>query len=155
MHKGNALEALGRHKEARECYLKVLPILENEPRSTRVDWEVASAIVNIANSYSREGDFDSADKEYKRAEQLGADHLDVPDGNKADGMNIKMVAMRSRAFALQKAGREEEAKSLLREVLDIQKEYGDLMVKEREDIRNETMKRTMEATQAGLNPLAS
>jgi tetratricopeptide (TPR) repeat protein len=120
LHLGNALSALDRNAEARDVYEKVLPMLVTEPRCGRLDWERSSIIVNIGNTYSREGDFDRANEYYDQAEKLGKDHLDVEDGNQTDGMGIMVVAMRARSFALKKAGKDDEAKLRLREVLEMQ-----------------------------------
>jgi tetratricopeptide (TPR) repeat protein len=120
LHLGNALSALDRNADAREVYEKVLPMLASEPRCGRLDWERSSIIVNIGNTYSREGNFDRANEYYDQAEQLGRDHVEVENGNVADGMGIMVVAMRARAFAMMKAGRDEEAKTRLREVLELQ-----------------------------------
>lgn len=120
LHLGNALSALDRNAEARDVYEKVLPMLASEPRCGRLDWERSSIIVNIGNTYSREGNFDRANEYYDQAEQLGRDHVEVEDGNVADGLGIMVVAMRARAFAMMKAGKNEEAKTRLREVLDMQ-----------------------------------
>lgn len=120
LHQGNALSALGRDADARAVYEYVLPMLEPEPRCGRLDWERSSVIVNIGNTYSRQGDFAKANEDYDKAEKLGQDHVDVEDGNKTDGLGIMVVAMRARAFALKKDGRDEEAKKRLREVLELQ-----------------------------------
>lgn len=120
LHRGNALRALGRDAEARESYSKVLPMLENEPRCGRLDWERMSIIVNIGNTFTSEGDYAKATEQYDKAEKLGKDHLDAKDGNKTDGMGIMLAAMRARAFSLKKAGKEDEAKAKLREVLELQ-----------------------------------
>lgn len=101
-------------------YEKVLPMLASEPRCGRLDWERSSIIVNIGNTYSRKGDFSKANEQYDKAEKLGKEHVEVENGNKTDGMGIMVVAMRARAFALKKAGKEEEAKTHLREVLELQ-----------------------------------
>lgn len=119
LHLGNALQAMGKNEEAREMYSKVFPLLADEPRCGRLDWERSSVIVNIGNTYSREGDFETANEHYNKAEQLGKDHVDA-NGNIVDGMGIMIVAMRNRAFALKKAGKEEEAKKRLKEVLELQ-----------------------------------
>lgn len=92
-------------------------------------------MVNIGNTYSRQGDYEKANEYYDKAEQLGVDHLEAEGGNKAEGMGIKMVAMRARAFALKRVGREEEAKKLLRETLEIQMEFSTLMKQEKEEMR--------------------
>lgn len=120
LHEGNALAALGREDEAREVYKKVLPMLEKEPRCGRLDWERSSIFVNIGNTFSRQGKFEEANEQYDIAEKLGKEHVDMIDGNKTDGMGIMIVAMRHRSFALKKAGREDEAKQRLREVLEMQ-----------------------------------
>ena len=69
---------MNKNEEARESYEKVLPMLEKEPRCGRLDWERSSIYINIGNTYSRAGDFESADKYFKIAERLGQDHMDVP-----------------------------------------------------------------------------
>jgi tetratricopeptide (TPR) repeat protein len=120
LHLGNALSALDRNAEAREVYEKVQPMLATEPRCGRLDWERSSIIVNIGNTYSREGNFERALEYYDQAEQLGRDHVKVENGNLSDGMGIMVVAMRARAFAMMKAGKDEEAKTRLREVLELQ-----------------------------------
>lgn len=132
LHLGNALSAMDKNAEAREVYEKVLPLLANESRCGRVDWERSSVIVNYGNTYSREGNFDLANKYYDEAEKLGQDHLDVEGGNHIDGMGIKVVAMRARAFALKKAGKEDEAKSRLREVLELQVKLNALQREQKE-----------------------
>lgn len=117
LQRGNALSALGRHDEARETYETAFPMLEDEPRCARVDWERNSVFVNIGNTYSRQGDFDKADEHYKFGERLGQDHLDEPGGSERDGLGMVLVAKRSKSFALKKAGKEQEAKDLMKEVL--------------------------------------
>lgn len=133
LHRGHALSALGRHEEAREAYLSILPLLEREPRSGRLEWELTSALVNVGNTYSRQGDFGKADEYYNKAEALGKEHIEHEHGNRKDGVGMKMIAMRARAFALKKAGREEEGKKLLKEVLETTIEYQALMKKEKEE----------------------
>jgi len=147
LHRGNALSALGRDEEARGSYEKVLPLLDPEPRCCRLDWERSSALVNIGNTFSRQGNFEKANEYYDKAEKLGTEHMDAKDGNRGEGMGIRMVAMRARAFALKKAGREEEAKTLLREVLKYQLEYNELMEKEKAEMRVELAKQEKEQQQ--------
>ncbi|KAG7359930.1 tetratricopeptide repeat protein [Nitzschia inconspicua] len=120
LHRGNALAALGREDEARETYQKVLPMLEAEPRCGRLDWERCSILVNIGNTFSRQGDYDKANEQYTAAEKLGRDHIEADEGNKVDGMGIAIVSMRARAFALKKAGREEDGKNVLKDVIKMQ-----------------------------------
>ena len=120
LHKGNALAALGRENEARETYIKVMPMLEPEPRCGRLDWERVSILVNIGNTYSRQGNYEKADEQYVDAEALGREHISAHEGNQIDGMGIVVVSMRARAFALKKTGREGEGKSVLKEVIDMQ-----------------------------------
>ena len=115
---GNALAALGREEESRERYAEVFPIIENEPRCARIDWERHSLYVNIGNSYSRQGDFAKADEQYQIAEKIGNDHL--AEGNSQDGNNMLICAKRARAFALKRSGKIEEAKKLLKEVVEQQ-----------------------------------
>lgn len=117
LQRGNALAALGREDEARESYQKVFPLIENEPRCARVDWERHSLYVNIGNTHSRQGDFEKADEQYKIAESLGQEHIKGPGGSPHDGMGMVIVAKRNRCFALKKAGREDEAKALMKEVI--------------------------------------
>mmetsp|Transcript_5242 Transcript_5242/g.12494 ORF Transcript_5242/g.12494 Transcript_5242/m.12494 type:complete len:412 (+) Transcript_5242:99-1334(+) len=122
LHKGNALAALGREDEARETYLKVMPMLEPEPRCGRLDWERVSILVNIGNTYSRQGDYEKANEQYAAAEALGREHIGAHEGNQIDGMGIVVVSMRARAFALKKAGREDDGKAVLKEVIKTQLE---------------------------------
>jgi len=119
LQQGNCLSALGRNEEARGVYVKIIPLLEPEPRCVRVDWERHSLFINIGNTYSREGNFDQANHYYNLAQQLGQDHLDEqPDGSVLDGKNMVIGAKRARVFALKKADLVEEAKALLLEVLN-------------------------------------
>jgi tetratricopeptide (TPR) repeat protein len=120
LHKGNALAALGREEEARETYLKVMPMLEPEPRCGRLDWERVSILVNVGNTYSRQGDYEKAKEQYVAAEALGREHIGAHEGNQVDGMGIVVVSMRARAFALKKAGREDEGKAVLKDVISTQ-----------------------------------
>merc|ERR1711862_510104 len=122
LQKGNCLSAQGNHEEARKSYEVILPLLENEPRCSRVDWERHSLYINIGNSYSRSSsteNFEKADEFYKLAEQLGFDHLNEEDdtGSTLEGKNMVMCAKRARAFALKKAGRIDEAKEISTEVV--------------------------------------
>lgn len=100
--------------------MKVFPMLEKEPRCGRLDWERTSLYVNIGNTFSRQGDFAKADEQYSIAEGLGREHIENAEGNKIDGMGMAIVAMRSRAFALKKAGKEEDGKKVLRDVIEMQ-----------------------------------
>ena len=118
MQRGNALAALGREEEAIASYNEVFPLLKDEPRCARVDWERHSLYVNIGNSYSRSGNYDAADKQYEISEKLGADHIEA--GNTKDGKGMVASSRRSRAFALRRAGKIDEAKKLLRQVLNDQ-----------------------------------
>lgn len=98
----------------------VFPMLEKEPRCGRLDWERNSLFVNIGNSYSRQGSFEKADEQYAIAEKLGRDHIEIVEGNRIDGMGMVIVAMRARAFALKKIGKEADGKSVLKEVIEMQ-----------------------------------
>jgi len=120
LHKGNALAALGREDEARETYMKVMPMLEPEPRCGRLDWERVSILVNIGNTFSRQGNYEKASEQFTTAEALGREHVSAHQGNQIDGMGIVVVSMRARAFALKKAGREDEGKSVLKDVIKTQ-----------------------------------
>jgi tetratricopeptide (TPR) repeat protein len=117
LHKGNALSALGRNKEARETYELVLPLLKNEPRTTRLDWERVSIILNIGNTYMREGNFAKAYEQYEVSKKLGQDHVDSEFSNKAEGLGIVAEATRFESFCLKKEGKEEEAKKRMAEVI--------------------------------------
>ncbi|KAL3822237.1 hypothetical protein ACHAXA_005870 [Cyclostephanos tholiformis] len=117
LQRGNALAALGREDEARETYEKVFPILEGEPRCARVDWERHSLHVNIGNTYARVGNYEKADEYYKIAEALGSDHINEAGGSEDDGRSMILSAKRSRAFALKKVGKMEEAKALMAEII--------------------------------------
>lgn len=140
---------MDRDVEAREVYEKVLPMLVNEPRCGRVDWERTSIMVNIANTYSREGNFDRATGYYDQAEKLGQDHLNVENGNHIDGLGITIVAMRARSFALKKAGKEDEAKARLREVLEMQLKLNVLEKERKEQEELEEKAKEEEAAQNG------
>lgn|GEM_PF-6687234 len=133
LHRGNALAALGREDEARESYLKVFPMLDPEPRCGRLDWERSSLYINIGNTFSRQGNFDNAEEHYKIAERLGRDHIEQTEGNKIDGMGMVITAVRNRAFALKKAGKQEEGKKVLREVIEMQLKLNEETQKKADD----------------------
>jgi len=120
LQRGNALAAMGKEDEARESYEKVFPLLEKEPRCARVDWERHSLFVNIGNTFSRSGDFTLADEQYKIAEKLGNDHLTSEGGSENDGKGMIACTKRARAFAMKKVGRIDEAKVILKEVIEQQ-----------------------------------
>lgn len=61
-----------------------------------------------------------ADEQYSIAEKLGREHIENAEGNKIDGMGMVVVAMRARAFALKKVGKEDEGKKVLRDVIEMQ-----------------------------------
>jgi tetratricopeptide (TPR) repeat protein len=125
LHMGNALSALGRNEEAREVYAKVLPMLDDEPRCGRLDWERCSVLVNIGNTFGREGNFKEAEEYYIKAEQLGKDHLAIEGGNHSDGYGLVIEAMRARSFALKRDGKDDEAKAEMRKVLETQMKKND------------------------------
>jgi len=118
LQRGNALAAVNKEKEARESYESVFPLLEDEPRCARVDWERHSLRVNIGNTHSREGNYDLANEQYKIAEKLGTDHNDKDGGSGKDGKSMVMCVKRARSFALRRAGKMDEAKVLMREVVE-------------------------------------
>jgi len=120
LQRGNALAALGREKEARESYESVFPLLEEEPRCARVDWERHSLRVNIGNTHSREGNYELANEQYKIAGNLGNDHCDKDGGSGKDGKSMVSCVKRARAFALRRAGKIDEARALLKEVVEQQ-----------------------------------
>jgi tetratricopeptide (TPR) repeat protein len=117
LQRGNALAALGKEKEACKTYETIFPLLKDEPRCARVDWERHSIRINIGNTYARTGDYDAANKQYEMAEALGHDHLKETGGSEDDGRSMILCAKRSRAFALKKVGRVDEAKELMKEVV--------------------------------------
>jgi tetratricopeptide (TPR) repeat protein len=118
LQRGNALAAMGKEEEAINSYESVFPLLEGEPRCSRIDWERHSLYVNIGNSHSRQGNYDAANEQYTIAEKVGQDHIEG--GNVKDGKGMVASAKKARAFALKRAGRVEEAKKLLKEVVDQQ-----------------------------------
>ena len=120
LQRGNALSALGKDAEARESYESVFDLLVGEPRSPRVDWERHSLYINIGNTFSRSGDYDAANEQYNIAEQIGNDHIAGGEGNTKDGKGMVACAKRARAFALRRADKIDEAKALLKEVVDQQ-----------------------------------
>jgi tetratricopeptide (TPR) repeat protein len=135
LHKGNALAALGREDEARESYEMVFPMLKDEPRCGRLDWERSSLYVNIGNTFSRQGNYEKADENYSIAEKLGREHIETEAGNKIDGMGMVIVAMRARAFALKKAGREEEGKKIMKDVIQMQMDLNAEKIKSEEETK--------------------
>jgi tetratricopeptide (TPR) repeat protein len=135
LHRGNALSALGRDEEARASYLLVLPMIEKEPRSCRLDWERNSCFVNIGNTYTRQGNFVKANEYYDMAEKLGKDHVEAENGNKVDGMALMIVSMRQRSFALKKAGKDDDAKKQMRAVLEMQQKLDVETVKQQADLK--------------------
>jgi tetratricopeptide (TPR) repeat protein len=137
LHKGNALMSLERYDEAISAYELAIPLLEPEPRCSRIDWERISVLVNIGNCYSRLGKFELAHKYYDQGEQLGIDHQEAEDGDKQNGTGLRLVAMRARAFAFQKQGRDGECKELLREVLMMQQEFNAVMLREKAEMKAE------------------
>lgn len=111
------MAALGRQEDARISYEEVFPLVKDEPRCARVDWERFSLFINIGNTFSRSGDFELADEQFKLAEKLGRDHLEEEEGSRNDGSGMVDGAKRARAFALKKVGREDEGKAILKEVI--------------------------------------
>lgn len=119
--RGNALVALGRQMEARAAYEQAIPLLLDEPRCARIDWECHSLHLNNGNTFDvKSGEFDIANKHYSLAEQLGSDHLRQKGGSFIDGQGMIDGARRARAFSLNKAGRPDEAKFILKDVLQSQ-----------------------------------
>ncbi len=123
-------------------------MLEKEPRCGRLDWERMSIIVNIGNTYSSQGNYEKANEQYDSAEKLGRDHVEAEHGNKTDGMGIMIVAMRARAFALKKVGREAEAKEKLREVLELQLKLNEETEKKKKAEEEAAQKAAQEAEAA-------
>jgi len=117
LQRGNALAAVNKEEEARESYTSVFPLLEDEPRCARVDWERHSLRVNIGNTHSREGNYALANEQYKIAEQLGIEHNEKDGGSGKDGKSMISCVKRARSFALRRAGQNDEARTLMKEVL--------------------------------------
>lgn len=148
LQRGNALAAMGKEAEARESYEKVFPLLENEPRCARVDWERHSLYVNIGNTYSRSGDLDSAIAEYEKAEKLGADHLAEEGGSEKDGKGMVACCKRARAFALKRAGKDDEAKKILKEVVEQQIKDNTEAAEAAKKAKEEATKKAKEAAES-------
>lgn len=100
-------------------------MLADEPRCGRLDWERCSVLVNIGNTFSREGNYKEAEEYYKKAEQLGKDHVAVEGGNHSDGYGLVIEAMRARSFALKRDGKDVEGKAEMRKVLETQMKKND------------------------------
>ena len=130
---------MDKDEEARAIYEKAIPILALESRSARVDWERSSFIVNIGNTYSRQGDFEKANEMYTKAEKLGKEQCEMK--ATPDGLGLILVSKKARAFALKRCGREDDGKTVMREVIEGQMELDKELVKWREE-----MKQTMEKT---------
>jgi tetratricopeptide (TPR) repeat protein len=155
LHRGNALAALGREAEARDSYEKVFPMLEQEPRCGRLDWERNSSYVNIGNTFSRQGQYDKANERFDTAEKLGRDHIEAEEGNRIDGMGMAIVAMRARAFALRKDGREAAGKQVLKKVIEMQIQLNDENDKKRIEEEKKLEEEAAAAAAAGAQPESS
>jgi len=142
LQRGNALAALGKEEESRETFFKVFPLLKGEPRCARVDWERHSLNINIGNTYSRSGDYERADEYFTVAEKLGMSHLEEEGGSSNDGKGMVSCAKRVRAFALKRAGRIDEAKVLLKEV--VEQQIKDNIIKEQKKKEEEEKKKEEE-----------
>ena len=138
LQRGNSLAALGREADARKTYEDIFPILEGEPRCARVDWERHSLHVNIGNTYAREGNYDKADEYYKIAEKLGHDHIEAEEGSDADGRTMVLSAMRARSIALKKVGRDNEAKTIMADVVKRKIEDDSIAAKKKAEQAAET-----------------
>ena len=125
-------------------------MLKDEPRCGRLDWERSSLYINIGNTFSRQGDYEKANENYDIAEKLGSDHIEA-DGNKIDGMGMVIVAKRGRAFALKKAGREDEGKAVLKDVIKMQMDLNEENDKKKAE---EEAKRAAEEAKAQENAIA-
>jgi len=155
LHKGNALAALDREDEARDTYLKVMPMLEPEPRCGRLDWERVSILVNVGNTYSRQGNYEKANEQYTVAEALGREHISAQEGNQIDGMGIVILSTRARAFALKKDGREDEGKVVLKEVIGLQIELNTVNAKKKAEQKAEDEAKMLAVAEASADPGAS
>lgn len=149
LQRGNALAAMGKEEEARKCYQQVFPLLEKEPRCARLDWERHSLYINIGNTFSRSGDFDSADEQFKLAEDIGLEHIEHKDGSDTDGKSMVASSKRARAFALKKIGRIEEAKAIIKEiVIQQQKDDAEAERKKAQEAEEAAKKKGEEGTPA-------
>lgn len=130
-------------------------MLEQEPRCGRLDWERNSLYVNIGNTFSRQGAYDKANDKYNIAEKLGRDHIEAEEGNRIDGMGMAVVAMRGRAFALKKTGREAEGKEVLKKVIEMQIQLNDENEKKRVDDEKKMEEAAEAAAAADAQPESS
>lgn len=151
LQRGNGLAALEKEDEARECYERVFPLIENEPRCARVDWERHSLYINIGNTFSRSGDFTLADEQFKMAEQLGKDHLSEEEGSESDGKAMVATALRARAFALKKIGKIDEAKAIIKQVVEQQIKDNQKKAEEAKKKEEEEAKKKEEEKSAAIS----
>lgn len=147
LQRGNSLSAMGKEDEAIKSYEDVFPLVQDEPRCARIDWERHSLYVNIGNSKSRQGNFSAADEQFSIAEKLGTEH--VEGGNVKDGKSMVNCAKRARAFALKRAGKIDDAKTLLKEVLDQQ--IADNLAEEKEKKEEEAAAAKKKEEEAASN----
>ena len=121
---GNALQSLERFEEARSCYQETLEILSGEIRTARTDWERHSLLLNIGNTHLSSGDVEVARSYYKKAEELGKEHIDDKNGSDVEGNNMISSALRHFALAAKVSGDVEGAKKIMSQVIERSEKIG-------------------------------
>jgi tetratricopeptide (TPR) repeat protein len=121
LQRGNVMQTLGRLDEAREDYEEALRIMEQDPRTQRVDWERNSLYLSAGNCCAQQKKWDEADAYYAKAAQLGRDHLDSPLGSAEDGQAMLHLAMMQRAKGKKISGDVEGAKKIVGELVDMKR----------------------------------
>ena len=76
--------------------------------------------MNIGNAFSQQGDYEKANEQYTITESHGREYIDAHEGNHIDGTGIVIVSMKANAFALKRAGKGDEGKVVLKEVIAMQ-----------------------------------
>lgn len=109
-----------------------------------------SVHVNIGNTYARASEYDKADEHYKIAEKLGSDHINEVGGSDDDGRSMILCAKRSRAFALKKVGKIEEARALMTEVIQQKNANDATAAKKRDEEAINSMAGGMESLASGV-----
>lgn len=118
LQKGNALQALKRFVEAREAYEQCTDLLKNEMRVSRIDWERHSLFLNVGHTFLGEGNFEKAKEYYAKAQDLGKEHIENELGSTKDGKNMVAHALKALARGHKVTGNIDEAKRILKEVVE-------------------------------------
>jgi len=117
LQKGNALQACGRHDEARTAYLRALKILEADTRCARTDWERHSLLLNCGNTLLLQGSQKEAREYFAKAEAMGQEHVDEELGSTKDGRQMVAAAKVALARAFKIGGDLEGAKRIVGELV--------------------------------------